>query len=103
MSQNELVSRKLAALTARPTSPLSPATPDSALSNLLTSSIWRTPMRCTSSSWVSIAAGSHSATSPPGCRLNVQPKGTLVSMPMTTAILPSLITLRASHGLRTIR
>ena len=58
-------------------------------------------MRCTSSSWVSIAAGSHSATSPPGCRLNVQPKGTLVSMPMTTAILPSLITLprlpRAAH------
>ena len=34
---------------------------------------------------------------------SVQPNGTEVSMPMTTASLPALITLRASSGLRTIR
>ena len=78
------------AFTTAPTSPLSPATPDSALSNLLTSSIWRTPSLRTSSSWVSMDAGSHSGTSPPGSRLKVQPNGTLVSMPMITAILPGV-------------
>ena len=35
--------------------------------------------------------------------LIVQPNGTLVSMPMTTAILPALITRRASNGSVTIR
>lgn len=33
----------------------------------------------------------------------VQPNGTLVSMPMTTAIFPALMTLRAWKGLVTIR
>ena len=33
----------------------------------------------------------------------VQPNGTLVSMPMTTAIFPALITLRAWNGFFTIR
>jgi hypothetical protein len=35
--------------------------------------------------------------------LEVQPNGTLVSMPMTTAIFPALITLRAWNGSVTIR
>ena len=39
----------------------------------------------------------------PPTYLKVQPKGTLVSMPMTTASLPSLMTSRASHGDFTIR
>ena len=33
----------------------------------------------------------------------MQPNTTLVSIPITTASLPSLITSRASNGLRTIR
>jgi hypothetical protein len=33
----------------------------------------------------------------------VQPKGTLVSIPITTAILPALMTLRAWNGVVTIR
>ncbi len=99
MSQNDPVSRKLAPLTTTPTSPWSPATPESALSNLLTSSIWRTPSRCTSSSCRSISLALHAGRS----SLIVQPKGTLVSMPMTTAILPALITRRASNGSVTIR
>ena len=33
----------------------------------------------------------------------MQPNGTLVSMPMITASLPWLITLRACHGLVTMR
>ena len=50
-------------------------------------------------------SGVHSAAgwSPPGSALNVQPKGTLVSMPMITAIFPALITLRAWNGFVTIR
>ena len=42
---------------------------------------------------------SQAGTSPPGSALNVQPNGTLVSMPITTAILPALMTWRACHGL----
>ncbi len=37
------VSLKFAPFTTGPITPLSPATPESALSNLLTSSIWRMP------------------------------------------------------------
>ena len=33
----------------------------------------------------------------------MQPNGTLVSMPMTTAIFPALITFRAWNGFLTIR
>jgi hypothetical protein len=96
---------KFALLTTAPVSPASPATPVSALSNLLTSSIWRTPhlwtmVSCRSiESLVQPAAG----TSPVGSALNVQPNGTLVSMPMITAILPALITFRAWNGVFTIR
>ena len=86
-------------LTAAPTSPVSPATPDSALSNLLTSSIWRTPSFFTSLSCSSIEAMSQAGTS----SFIVQPKGTLVSMPMITAIFPALITFLAWKGLFTIR
>ena len=99
MSQNEPVSRKLAELTSGPIAPLSPATPARALSNLLTSSIWRTPSLCTSSSWRSMSAMLHAGTS----AFMVQPNGTEVSMPMTTASLPWLMTWRASHGDFTIR
>ena len=63
MSQNDPVSRKFAALTSAPTSPVSPATPESALSNLLTSSIWRTPSLCTSSSCRSMSAIEQAGTS----------------------------------------
>ena len=103
MSQKVPVSRKFAALTTAPVAPLSPATPARALSNLLTSSIWRTPSRCISSSWRLMSAAVHAGMSVPSTALNVQPNGTLVSMPMTTAILPALITLRACHGFFTIR
>ena len=48
-------------------------------------------------------AALHAGRSLPATALNVQPNGTLVSMPMTTAILPWLITRRASQGLRTMR
>ncbi len=50
-----------------------------------------------------MSAAVHAGTSLPSTALNVQPNGTLVSMPMTTAIFPALITLRACHGLLTIR
>ena len=99
MSQNEPVSRKFAALTRVPTSPVSPATPDSALSNLLTSSIWRTPSRRTSSSCRSMSEIEQAGTS----NFIVQPNGTEVSMPMITAIFPALITCRAWNGSVTIR
>ncbi|WP_156391165.1 MULTISPECIES: hypothetical protein [unclassified Nocardioides] len=99
MSQNEPVSRKFAALTATPTAPLSPATPARALSNLLTSSTCRRPIRWRLSSCSSMSPMSHCGTS----SFIVQPNGTLVSMPMTTAIFPALMTLRAWKGLVTIR
>ena len=94
MSQNEPVSRNFAALTSGPTAPVSPATPARALSNLLTNSIWRTPILRTSSSWRSMSEIEQAGTS----AFIVQPNGTLVSMPMTTAIFPALITFRASKG-----
>ena len=52
-----------------------------------------------------MSSGVHSAagSSPPGSALNVQPNGTLVSMPITTASFPALITRRASNGFVTIR
>ena len=97
MSQKVPVSRKLAELTSTPVSPASPAMPERALSNLFTSSIWRTPRSRTSSICSEMAASSQAGTSPtPGTFLKVQPKGTEVSMPRTTAIFPWLMTLRAS-------
>ncbi len=99
MRQNEPVSLKLAALTAAPVWPSSPVMPDSALSNLLTISICRTPMRCARASALSIESASHCGT----LALTVQPKGIEVSMPMITASLPWLMTRRASHGLVTMR
>ena len=53
------VASLLPPLTTTPVLPLSPATPPSALSNLLISSIWRTPKPWTSSSSRSIFALSH--------------------------------------------
>ncbi len=39
----------------------------------------------------------------PARSLNVHPNGMLVSMPITTAIIPALMTCRASNGDFTIR
>ena len=93
MSQNEPVSRKLAEFTATPVCPSSPATPESALSNLLTSSICETPILRTSVSCRSIDAWVHDGSGTSA--FMVQPNSTLVSMPMTTASLPWLTTRRA--------
>ena len=60
------------ALTAAPTAPLSPATPDRALSNLLTSSIWRTPSFFSWSSWRVDVADVARGIVP---SFNVQPNG----------------------------
>ena len=99
MSQNDAVSRKFARLTNGAIVPESPATPARALSNLFTSSIWRTPMACTSLIWrlieVVLQAGLSS--------FMVHPNTTLVSMPITTAIFPALMTSRASNGSVTTR
>ncbi len=101
MSQKEPVSRKFAPLTTTPVCPLSPATPDSALSNLLTSSIWETPILRT---WVSCLSMDASVQDGSGMSsFMVQPNSTLVSMPMTTASLPWLITRRAWNGSVTMR
>ncbi len=93
MSQKEPVSRKFALFTATPVCPSSPATPDSALSNLLTSSICETPILRT---WVSCRSMEAFVQDGSGASaFIVHPNSTLVSMPMTTASLPWLITRRA--------
>ena len=84
-----------------PVWPSSPATPDSALSNLLTSSICETPIFWTWSSCRSIDALVQEGSGIPF--FIVQPNSTLVSMPMTTASLPWLMTCRAWNGLVTMR
>ena len=92
MSQNDPVSSMFAELTKGAIVPESPATPERALSNLFTSSICRTPIEWTSLICLSICAAVHCGLS----SFIVQPNTTLVSMPITTAIFPALMTSRAS-------
>ena len=99
MRRNEPVLRKLAALVSGPIDPASQATPVKALSNLLVSSIWLTPSFFISASSASICASVQVGR--PSWTL--QPSGTEVSMPITTASLPALMALRASKGLVTMR
>ena len=84
MRRNEPVLRKLALLVSGPIVPASPATPVKALSNLLVSSIWLTPSFFISASSASICSSVQVGR--PSWTL--QPSGTEVSMPMTTASLP---------------
>ena len=91
--------RKLALLVSVPVVPASPATPVKALSNLLVSSIWLTPSRFISASSASICSSVQVGR--PSWTLH--PSGTDVSMPITTASLPWLMTFRASNGLVTMR
>lgn len=98
-SQKWPVCLKLAALIAAPKVPLSKRTPPRALSNLWIGKKEATPIRSISSRPARICSRLQrgSCSEPP------QPKISEVSIPRTTAILPSLITRRASKGSRTIR
>jgi len=99
IAQKRPVSRKFAVFTIGPSTSPSPATPPKALSNLLMSSIWRTPSSYASSSRSVICFAVHSGWS----LRRPQSKSFEVSIPMTTASLPWLITRRAWKGFLTIR
>jgi hypothetical protein len=86
-------------LTTTPVEPPSPVTPASALSNLLISSICRTPMSNTSCRRSSICCSVHCGWS----STSRQSNSSDTSMPSTTASRPSLMTWRACAGDVTMR
>src|SRR3954453_10674997 len=88
---------RLPALMTTPVVPPSKRTPVSGLSNLLSSNDERTPSLYISSSWLSTWVWLQVGWSQPR-----QSKGSETSISSITAILPSLITRRASNGLVTI-
>ena len=99
MSQKWPVTYLLPALTTMPVWPGSPVTPDSALSNLLTSWTWRTPMSKTSCRRSSIWAFVHCGWS----RTSSQSNSADTSMPSRTASRPAWMTSRACVGVLTTR
>ncbi len=93
------VDRNCPALIAVPSAPSSKRTPHSALSNLWHRNMLRTPSPYSSSRPRSMSARLHWATS----RTCLQPKGSEVSTPSTTASLPWRTTSRACALSVTIR
>lgn len=93
------VDRNWPTLMAVPRPPSSKRTPHSALSNLWHRNMLRTPSAYSSSSPLSTSAWLHCAMS----KICLQPNGSEVSTPRTTASLPCLITSRACALSRTIR
>ncbi len=93
------VDRNWPTLIAVPSAPWSKRTPHRALSNLWQRNMLRTPSLCSSSRPRSMSSLLHWAKS----RICLQPNGSEVSTPRTTASLPCLTTSRAWAESVTIR